>query len=546
MNRHSPSSLAQKTYDSIIIGSGLGGLTTAALLAKAGKKVLVLERHYVPGGFTHTFKRSGFEWDVGVHYVGQVGNKKSLMSRVFDHVTGGQLEWAPMGDIYDRAVIDGDRYDFVVGLENQIQKTIGYFPSEEEAIRKYYKLISGMGLSAGLFFGERSMPPFLSKTVGFFMRRAFYRYSDRTTYEVLSELTQNKKLIAYLCTQCGDYGLPPKKSSFGIHAALVEHYLDGGNYPCGGASQIYKTILSGFEQNGGTLAVCTEVKQILVEDGKAVGVKLVTGEEIRSACVVSNAGARNTFEKLLPPETELPANLKSDLRKIHASSGHVCLYIGLDASDETLKLPKYNHWIYNTYDFDKAYEETKPGLDHVPPLAYISCPSAKDPLWAQFHPGKSTIQVIAACPYDWVRQWEDTSWNRREEAYKEFKEDFKRKLLQKLYQVLPQVEGHVVVCEISTPLSTKHFSHYQEGEIYGLEHSPARFRLPWLRIQTPIKKLFLTGQDVMVVGVGSALFSGLLTASVILKRNLLWGILRKQTKPETTAQLPETSMCGTS
>src|SRR5579863_6786868 len=95
-------------WDAIVIGSGIGGLTTAALLSKhAGKKVLVLERHYTAGGYTHSFNRPGYAWDVGVHYIGEAQDPRSPVRAVFDHLTDGQLQWQPMSDVYDRAVFGG-------------------------------------------------------------------------------------------------------------------------------------------------------------------------------------------------------------------------------------------------------------------------------------------------------------------------------------------------------------------------------------------------------------------------------------------------------
>src|SRR6202163_3539800 len=103
-------------WDAIVIGSGIGGLAAAALLAKhGGKRVLVLERHYVAGGFTHSFHRPGYEWDVGVHYVGQVQDTSSFLRRVFDHLTGGRLKWSAMPDVYDRIRIGEREYEFVTG-----------------------------------------------------------------------------------------------------------------------------------------------------------------------------------------------------------------------------------------------------------------------------------------------------------------------------------------------------------------------------------------------------------------------------------------------
>src|SRR6266403_3598136 len=118
------STLANERYDAIVIGSGVGGLTVGVCLAKSGKKVLVLERHYVPGGFSHSFKRKNFEWDIGVHYVGRVDDPKSTLRKTFDYVTDGKLKWTGMCEIYDKAIIDGDEYHFVIGVENQIKKMV--------------------------------------------------------------------------------------------------------------------------------------------------------------------------------------------------------------------------------------------------------------------------------------------------------------------------------------------------------------------------------------------------------------------------------------
>ena len=128
-------------YDHLIIGSGIGGLTVATWLAKSGYKVAVLEQHYVPGGFMHTFKRKkGFKWDVGVHYIGGMGWKGRLR-KIFDYLANDKLEWDYMGDIYDIANIGGDIYNFKAGKENFIKQMSLYFPKEKKVINKYLKLI---------------------------------------------------------------------------------------------------------------------------------------------------------------------------------------------------------------------------------------------------------------------------------------------------------------------------------------------------------------------------------------------------------------------
>ena len=232
----------------------MGGLTVANWLAKAGKKVAIFERHYVPGGFTHSFKRKdGFQWDVGVHYVGNMAENSSLRG-FFDFLTDGKLEWESMGEVYDVANIDGAEYKFKAGKESFRKQLINYFPEEENAIDIYLKLIAKTNKRANAFYFEKVFEPWFSKSVGWILRKRYSKFSQKTTWDVLSEITKNERLIAVLCAQCGNYGLSPKNSSFGVHAMVIGHFLEGGYYPIGGANKIceknprrfYSTRWKGF------------------------------------------------------------------------------------------------------------------------------------------------------------------------------------------------------------------------------------------------------------------------------------------------------------
>src|ERR1700677_2736819 len=146
-----------EVWDAIVIGSGIGGLAAAALLSRhAGKKVLVLERHYTAGGYTHSFNRPGYSWDVGVHYIGEVQDPRSPVRAVFDHLTEGQLRWQPMPDIYDRVVIGtgiGARtFGFPTGLENLRTQLKQSFPGEAAAIDHYLAAVQSAQKSSGLYF----------------------------------------------------------------------------------------------------------------------------------------------------------------------------------------------------------------------------------------------------------------------------------------------------------------------------------------------------------------------------------------------------------
>ena len=516
----------QKHYDTIIIGSGIGSLSTGAILSKQGQKVLLLERHYEPGGFTHTFKRKGYEWDVGIHYIGEVHREESMMRRLFDYISDSKLEWADMGEVYDKIIIGDKSYDFVKGVQNFKDKMVAYFPNEKEAIDRYVSLVFKANSKSKFYFLDKALPPFLSTVFGSLMRRPYYKFSDKTTYQVLSSLTKNEELIKVLLGQYGDYGLAPKKSSFVMHSAVAGHYFNGGSFPIGGSSKVVETVDKVIEAAGGTILISAEVDEIIVENNSAKGVKMKDGKTFLAKNVVSGAGIMNTYNKLIPKISEEKHQLKAQLKQVNRSVAHACLYIGLEGSPTDLELPKTNFWIYpDDLDHDGCVERYVNDVDQPFPVVYVSFPSAKDPDWSNRYPGKSTIDIITLVPYETFEPWAATKWKKRGEEYEALKEKISKRLLEELYKQLPQLRGKVDYYELSTPLTTQHFVNYDKGEIYGLDHTPKRFRQKFLKPRTPIKNLFLTGQDIISVGVGSALFSGVLTSIALTGKNVLKNVM---------------------
>jgi len=504
-------------WDALVIGSGIGGLAVAALLAKAGRRVLVLERHYVAGGFTHAFRRPGFDWDVGVHYIGGLQHERSSLRAIFDDLTEGRLAWASMDAVYDRVLVGERSVDFEAPREAFRERLVASFPGERRAIDAYLKLLDRTAAAASWFFAERALPPWLGAPLRPLLGWRFRRRSDPTTFAVLDGLGVSRELLGVLTAQWGDYGLPPRRSSFAIHAMVARHYLGGGSYPVGGAGRIAASIVPTIERAGGAVLVAAEVERILVHEERCVGVRLRDGHEVAAPLVISDAGVANTFARLLGPEP--PEWARTRLAKVSPSVGHVCLYLGLGRSARELGLPKTNLWIYPDYDHDASVARYLADRSAAIPLAYVSFPSAKDPDWERRHPGRATVEVVGIAPYEWFEPWQGTRWRRRGPEYEGLKAELQERLLDVALRQLPGLKGHILHAELSTPLSTCHFAGYQRGEIYGLDHTPARFRQTWLRPHTPIRGLFLTGQDVATDGVAGALAGGLLAASAILRRN---------------------------
>ena len=501
-------------FDAIVIGSGLGGLVTAALLSRHGRqRVLVLERHYRVGGYTHTFTRPGYEWDVGVHYVGQVGERGALRA-AFDRLTDGRLRWAPLPHVYDAIELGDRRYELPAGRANFIEALSARFPREADAIRAYVELVRTTARDSSAFLLARAFPRLVTRLAQPALARGFRHVAGRTTREVLEELTRDEELLGVLTGQYGDYGLPPRQSSFAIHAAVVAHYLGGGYYPVGGASSIAAGLAPLIEEHGGHLAVSAEVETVLVEHGTAVGVRLASGAEFRAPRIISDAGVATTFGRLVP-EAERPRAWVDALRTVTPSSSAFSLYLGFKATDAELGLTGTNLWLYPDEKHDENVARFQADRGAPLPMVYCSFPSAKDPDWSRRFPGRATVDLITMARWEWFQAWEGTGWKRRGGEYQALKADFTRRLLEVLYRRLPQLKGKVDVAEASSPLSATHFTGHPRGELYGLDHGPARYRLP-LHPRTPLPGLYLSGADVATCGVAGALLGGLLAASAIL------------------------------
>jgi all-trans-retinol 13,14-reductase len=511
--RYRPSRL-NGPYDALVIGSGIGGLTTAALLSELGWRVAVLEQHYTAGGATHSYDRAGYEWDVGVHYIGDMGTQTTVR-RLMDFLTQGNLHWAPMDAHYDRFFIGDNVYDAVAGREAFRDNLVRYFPREAAAIDRYLTLLSEVSRGMRTFALDRTLPPWAAAIAGPFLRSRLPKSFDRTTWEVLSELTQDPELIAVLTGQWGDMGLPPKRSSFVIQALIARHYLHGGFYPVGGAWRIADTIIPRIRATGGEVFTYARVAEVLVRDGRACGVRMDDGHEIEARCVISDAGAINTFSRLLPHDVSRAAGYDALLPKVKPSIGHLGVYIGLDATAAELGLPKTNYWIYPDNDYDGALAKFEADPTGPFPVVYLSFPSAKDPDFERRHPGKATIEIVAPAPYEIFEKWAGKTWGKRGDDYDALKQSYGERLLEHLYARVPQVRGRIDYWEVSTPLSMQWFCGWERGELYGLDHDPSRLQQRWLRPRSRVPGLWLTGQDVMSCGVTGAMMGGLAAATSV-------------------------------
>ncbi|KAK2820635.1 hypothetical protein Q5P01_023594 [Channa striata] len=518
--------------DVIVIGSGIGGLTAGATLAKAGKRVLVLEQHDQAGGCCHTYIEKGFEFDVGLHYIGQV-HENSLLRVAFDQITEGQLEFQKLNQHFDTLQIgQGDEkreYTIFSGKTEMKAHLMKQFPNDTEAIETFFKIMKISAKKTHYLATLKLIPQwvslFLLKSGIANLMCPVFRLSGTCATDFVNTLTSNKDLhviFSYLF-----YGVPPNDSSILINALLLQHYKQGAYYPKGGASEIPFHIIRTIQKYGGKCLVRAPVSQILVDGkGAAYGVKVRKGQEdveIHAPVVISSCGIFTTFQKLLPPEIQVKHEIQERLNMMKYGRGNFLIFSGFDGTEEELGLVSTNIWLFKNNDMDKSMDDffalsKEEAPDNIP-MMFITVPSAKDPEAKIRHPGKSCMTILAMVKYEWFEEWKDTTVRKRGDEYYSYKMRFAKNLFDWACTLFPKIRDKLVFQDVATPLTNVHYLGAQRGAMYSAEHNLDRFKAEAVaknRCNTPVKNLYISGQDVFSCGIAGALHGGLLCASTVL------------------------------
>jgi all-trans-retinol 13,14-reductase len=502
-----------KSYKAIIIGSGMGGLACAAALAKQGHRVQVLEQHSVAGGLTQTFRRKGFTWDVGLHYLGEMGPGGSAR-KFLDWLSGGSIRMAPVGDVYDIVHFPDDfEIAFASPAEALKHNLKEAFPGSSREVDAFFTLLGEARRTSPAPFRLRALPRPLAWVYSLWAGRTVRKFCGRTIDEVLEGLVRDPRLRAVLTAQWGDHGGRPVEGSFCMHAMIMNHFLDGAFYPEGGSRVFADALVPVIEGAGGEVRVKSPVQEILVSGGRASGVRLVDGSEQEAGNIVSAIGARDTVLRLVPGHVRDTAWAR-DILSLKPSKGHLCLYLGFEGDIASAGATKANHWFYETWDVNAAVWQS-PAETEAAPALFVSFPSLKDPLHDAGENQRHTGEVATWVDWEAFSKWEESTFGRRPPDYKEVKNSLEEKMLAQFRKYFPGLASMLVCHELSTPLSTLHFVRRQQGASYGLGVTPERFLSRSLKAKTPLAGLYLAGQDVTTPGVTGAMMGGVLAAAAI-------------------------------
>ncbi len=482
-------------YDVIVIGSGIGGLVTATQLAAKGANVLVLERYLIPGGSAGYFDRAdGYRFDVGASMIFGFGDKgtTNLLTRALDGVKMS-IETIPDPVQVHYHLPDGLDLKVHKDYEKFLQELIAYFPHEEKGIRQFY------GECWKVFDCLNVMELLSLEELGYLTRVFFQhpfaclglvKYLPQNAGDIARRYIHDRQLLKFIDAECYIWSVVPADRTPMINAGMVfsDRHYGGINYPKGGVGQIAQKLVEGLENAGSHIRYKARVTEILIENNRAAGVKLASGETLRAKRVVSNATRWDTFDKLLS-KTRKPASEKRWQQRYQQSPSFLSLHLGIKAESLPVGIECHHVLLENWDDM-----ETEQGT------IFVSIPTLLDPSLAP--DGNHIIHTFTP---SWMPEWENLSPS----EYEAKKEKAADRLIDRLTQIIPDLDRGLDFQEVGTPRTHRRFLGRDNGT-YGPIPSRKLFGLLGMPFnRTAIANLYCVGDSTFPgQGLNAVAFSG--------------------------------------
>jgi all-trans-retinol 13,14-reductase len=487
----------------VVIGSGMGGLTSALLLAQHGWAVTVLEQHYRAGGYLHRFFRNGVGYDTGFHYVGGA-RRDQLFGRAMQHLgVYDQLKWV---------ALDPDGFDIIrypdlelrvpVGVDRFRDRLVEHFPDERAGIDRYIALHRAAVRSYGWFNFDLSVPP-----------ESILPWEERTVTSVVRECFRDPRLRMIISGQAALYGVPPDDAPFGMHAVVTDHFLQSAWSIEGGGDRLALALVRKLRGLGGTLKLKTRATAVEVEGGSARAVITAAGDRYEADLVLANTHPKNVLS-LLPEGAVRPA-YASRVKDAVSGRAHFGLYLRVDG--DLSRIGDRNLYRFRSWDETAV---SRPAVPGDVPFYFLTCPGLRG---AGTVPGAREV-VLGLVQTDYRAYTDWVGVQPRPADYTTYKDALLASAVEAICEDHPG--WRVTEAEGSTPLTTEHFTTTPEGAAYGHYHSVAqmgRYRLPMV---TKVRGLVQVGQSVGFPGICGAMMSAYVVCGEILGNERLMAELR--------------------
>jgi prolycopene isomerase len=482
-------------YDAVVVGGGLGGLSAAALLAKAGRSVLVVEQGAAAGGYAHSFTRGPYRFDPAVHFTVQAAENGllDLVLRVLgvrDRCMLMPHEW-----LYE-ASFPGLRVRVPAGKDAFVAAHARHFPQEADGIRRFVDLAEELTEQSQDVGGNVSLRKLDAASADF---PTLFRWRRSTLAEALDEHLHDPRLKALLAASWPYAGLPPSRLSFLTWAAMLMAMLEDGPFQVrGGFQRLVDALVQGFEDHGGELVLGCAAKGIEVAGGRVSGVRLEGDRFIRAPVVVANADARQTFARLVGAQ-HLPPGFVRRLGRLEPALS-ACIAFAATTLDLREHGAAHETFLHHSWDHDETYRGILGGgLGGM----WVTVPTLHDPSLAP--PGEHIAIVTSHMPYEVGTPW------------RELRERYRGLMLGELEQTFPGFTGRLRYFEMGTPQTLQRYALNDQGAMYGWANTPSQATSQRLAHRTPIDGLLLAGHWAQP-GSGSlrAIYSGMHAAQQVL------------------------------
>lgn len=509
-----------ETWDAVVVGAGLGGLTAAAYLAASGRRVLVLETHDIAGGNSHVFRRrTVYEFDVGVHYLGDCGPDGIIPAVLSGLGVRDRVRFREMDpDCFDRVLVPGATVDVPASWPLYRQRLKDALPEDKEGLDLFLDVCEAMGeeqRSALLAAPGMSIVDMIARTP------TVQAWGRRTLAELFDHCGLSERARTVLAAQSPNYGMGPAQATVSSHSIVTDHYIRGAYFPEGGGQMLAATLVEVLEANGGELRTRCPAWRILVEDGRAVGVETPAGR-VEAPVVVSNADYRRTILELVGPE-HFRRSLVTNTRDAEMGLPFATLYVALRR--ELADRREANIWWYGTDDIDAYYRELAAGRQPAEiQFLFVSFASRKDP-GHTCPPGQANFQLMTLCPPTYA-PWgveagpADGVRYRRLPAYQAEKARFTEAMLVAAERLLGPFRDDVAHLELASPLTQERYTASTGGTPFGLARWGRSGGRP--DTVTSVPGLHVVGQSTRYgSGITGVMVGGVACAGAILGRPLM-------------------------